>query len=1064
MQLLRGLIAGGVRNPVLINLLMICMLIGGLMSARRMVREAFPEFHLDHVVVEVSYPGASAEDVERSICGPIEQAVQGIGGVVDVSSSSHENFGTVWVSLAVDVADPQVILDEVKNRVDQITIFPPEAEKPIVAAAIVRLPVINVALFGDVRERTLKRFAQEIRDDLITLPGLSQVALSGVREDEISIELSEDALLAYRLSLEQVMAIVAKSSLDLPAGIIRTADEEFTLRVRGQRFEAREYENLVVIEHESGVVRLGDIASIREGYEEAVVRGRFNGMPSVVLQVFKTPDEDATQIAQSVRDYVEQRSPLLPERLQMSVWADGSRDIDGRITMLVENGALGIVLVFFTLLIFLELRTAFWVAIGIPISFGGALILVYWQGETLNMISLFALIMVSGIIVDDAIVIAESVHSRRMAGIEPALAAVEGASRVALPVLGASVTTVVAFVPLLYLSGAMGRFIHVLPIVVIAAVTASAVEAFGILPCHLSRRGSGGVATKSSEPNRVRRALDSAIQRFVTDYYRPVHLLAMKHRTFTVLSAAGLMLITAGLVAGGRTPFILLPKEDGNILRARVRFPEGTPVAVTEQTIDRIERAALALDTDPTLVPATPGNLVRQIYSITGEFADFMSVRGNNLCEVRVELMPASDRRISDEIIIERWREHIGKIYGATQVTIARQPIGPLENPLEIRLLGYDLDDLAEASERIQNKLAEFKGLYDIHDDLIPGKRELHISLKPAAQALGLTLEDVAKQLRYGFFGGEAIRLQRGRDQIKVRVRLAEEERRSITDLENIRIKTAQEYEVPFLEVADIEWAQGYAFVMHQSGKRRIRVVADVDERHTNAEQVLHELEAGFLDDVVNDYNDMSFVFGGNRAQMNKTLSSLASGYAIAMLLIYAILGAMLRSYVQPLVILAAVPLGLFGVVIGHAVLGMHLTMMSVFGAVALSGVVVNDSLVLLDAVNRELADGRQVLDAVRRAGESRFRAVTLTSITTVAGLLPILAEQSSQAQSVKPMAVAICFGLVFSTVLTLIVIPALFLVSNDLRRFLYWLRHGGAYPAAELVEEAARSRLTPVV
>lgn len=1060
MQLLRGIIAGGVRNPVLVNLLMVCMLVGGALSAQRMVREAYPEFSLDHIAIDVAYPGASTEDVEQAVCTPVEKAVEGIGGVRQVSSSAHENYGTVWVGLRSDVKDPQAILDEVKDRVEQITTFPPEVEKPIVRETLVRTEVISVAVYGDVPERTLKRFAQEIRDDFVALPDVSQVSISGVRQDEISIEVSSEALRAYNLSLSSIMQTVAKSSLDLPAGVIRTADEEFTLRITGQRYTAREYENLVVLEHGDALVRLSEVAVIREGFEESTIRGRFQGQPAVVVQVFKTPAEDTIEIAGIVRDYVADRQPHLPDRLHLAVWGDGSHDIESRIAMLLKNGLWGIALVFLALALFLQLRLAFWVAVGIPVSFSGALIIMHFNGETLNMNSLFALITATGIIVDDAIVIAESIYARRRAGDLPELAAVEGTCRVALPVLGASVTTILAFAPLLYVIGVMGRFIHVLPVVIIATIAASAVEAFGILPTHLCPRDTPGVKNVPRGPGRFRRVIDGFVERLIALRYRPVYRLAVRYRAITVSIAAALLFVGAGMVFGGRTAFVLLPQEDSNMLRVRVRFPEGTPASVAESTIDRVELAALSLNDDPELTPATPGDLVRQVYAITGEYADFMAQRGNNLCELRVELMPAEQRRLPDDLIIERWRAAIGDIPDATQMTIKRLTHDPIDSPIEIRLLGHDLDDMIAASERIQAKLAEFDGLYDIHDDLIAGKRELRVTLKPQARTLGLTLEDVARQLRYGFFGGEAVRLQRGKDPVRVVVRLPKEERRSITDLEQLYIKTATGRQIPFMEVADVSWARGYAHVMHQDGKRRVRVVANVDDRRANAENILRTLEAGFLDDVVGDYNDLTYAFGGSRERMSDSLDSLGRGFFMAMILIYAVLAAMLRSYIQPLVIMAAVPLGMIGVVVGHTVLGFDMTIMSVFGSVALAGVVVNDSLVLLDAINRGVREGKSVESAVFAAGELRFRAVVLTTITTVAGLLPILLEPSSQAQTIKPMAISVCFGLMFATVLTLFVVPSLYLLLNDARRVVHWLRFGGQYPTPELVEAATYDRL----
>lgn len=1063
MRLLRDLIAGGVRNPVLVNLIMVCMLGGGFLATQRMVREAYPQFSLDHIAVEVRYPGASTADVERAVCTPIEEAVQGITGVREISSSAQENFGIVWVGLQDRVNDPQRIVDEIKERVDRITTFPPQAERPVVREIVIKTDVINVAIHGDAPERTLKHLGQEVRDDLLQRPGISQVALSGVREDEIAIEVSEEALLAYNLSLPQISAIVGKSSLDLPAGAIRTTDEEFTLRVTGQRFSAAAYENLVVLDQGDSVVHLGDIASIREGFEEAVVSGRFNGESAVVVAVSKTPQEDATRIAALVREYVADRQPHLPDRVNLSVWGDGSLDISGRINMLVFNGLQGITLVFFTLWLFLEARVAFWVALGIPVSFAGAMAILYFTGETMNMISLFALIMVSGIIVDDAIVIAESVHERRRAGLTPERSSIEGASAVALPVLASTTTTIAAFIPLLFVVGVMGRFVHVLPVVVIAALTASTVEAFGILPSHLCHRSPPGVPVRPREPRRVRRVLDGAIDGLITRCYRPVYQAALRGRVVTVALAVMALLLSIGMVVGGRTPFVLLPREDGNMLRARVRFPEGTPISVSEETVDRITRASLALNDDPELTPAVPGKLVRQVYSITGEFVDFMVFRGNNLCEIRVELMPAEERRIPDERIISKWRQHVGVIQDATQVTLGRQPVGPLDRPIEIRLLGTDLEAMTEASERIQARLGEFDGLHDIDDDLIPGKRELRINLKPAARALGLTLDDLARQVRFGFYGGEAVRLQRGRDQVAVRVRYPETERRSLTDLENLRITLPRGGVAPFLEVADVDWGRGHAFVMHQDGKRRVRVVADIDESRTNEKLILDALDAGFLSDVVSDYDDMKYQFSGNRARMNESLDSLKGGFVMAVLVIYSIMAAMLRSYIQPAVILITVPMGLTGVVFGHWLLGMEVTIMSFFGAVALAGVVVNDAIVLIDVINEGVRAGKSLRDAVFAAGEMRFRAVILTSVTTIAGMMPILLEHSSQAQSVKPMAVSLCYGLIFATGLTLLLVPAVYLLVNDVRRFFRWLRFGGPYPAPELVEEATRDRLAGV-
>lgn len=1055
MQLLRGLIAGGVRNPVLANLLMLCFLAGGYFSARRMVREAFPELSIGHVQVDVAYPGASPEDVERRVCTPIEEAVRGVPGIRRLWSASGENFATVGLGLESDVNDIQQVIDEVKERVDQVKTLPPEAEKPVVSETIIRTEVINVAVHGDAPESTLKRTAREIKDELQARPGISQVSLSGVRDEEILIEVSEEALLAYNLSLSQLMAVVRKSSLDLPAGVIRTSEEELTLRVTGQRLTAAEYEDLIVLEKADAVVRLADIATLREGFEDTVLRGRFNGQPAVLVAVYKTPEEDASHIAETVREYVAERQEGLPERLHLSVWGDSSVEINSRITMLVSNGLQGLVVLFAVMWLFLEFRMAFWVAAGIPISFAGALLLMDYSGQSINVISLFALIMVSGIIVDDSIVIAEGVHTRRQAGDSPQLAAIEGTTRVALPVLGSTLTTMVAFVPLLYVVGVMGRFVYVLPIVVIAALLASTVEGFLIQPAHLC---VGEKPLQAAKPaNRIRLAMDRGFTYVITQWYRPVYRLALEYRAVTIAITVALLLATAGLWYGGRVPFVLLPKEDGGVLQARVRYPDGTPASVTQRTIEKIERAAAALNDDPSLRPASAGPLVRQTYSITGEFADFFPLRGSNLCDVRIDLMPSGEREISDDAIMEAWRGKIGPLHDATEFTIARQQIGSTDRPIEIRLLGHDLEDLSAASERVQAKLREFEGVNDVHSDLIPGKRQLRIKLRPAARALALTLEDVATQLRHGFFGGEAIRLQRGTEEVVVRVRYPESERASLADLENERIHLPRGDVVPFHEVAEIEWARGYTSIQHQEGKRRVRVLADLDERHANAEQILKTLQAGFLDSVVGDYNDMTYNFGGDRERMNESFESLRSGFTLALLVNFALLAAVLRSYVKPLVVMAAVPFGIIGVMAGHLIMGYDLTMMSIFGIVGVSGLVVNEALVLVDAIHWSIHEGKGVKEAVLEAGESRFRPILLTSITDFAGLLPILLNQSGQAQSVQPMAISLSFGLLGAALLNLLVVPGLYLVANDARRFFFWLRHGGAYPVREQVEEEVR-------
>lgn len=1065
MPFFRAVIAGGVRNPVLANLLMICLLAGGWYSARRMEREAFPELNIGHVQVDVVYPGASTEDVELRVCTPIEEALTGISGIRRLWSVASPNHGFIGLGLQNDsVDDVERVLDEVRKRVDQVRTLPPEIEKPVVSETVIRTEVINVAVHGDAPERTLKELGKEIRQDLESRQGISQVSLTGVRDEEILIEVSQDALQSYNLTLAQVMAAIRRSSLDLPAGDLRTAEEEFTLRVVGQRLAASEYEELVVLEQGNATVRLGDIAVLREGFEDAALRGRFNGESAVLVSVYKTRGEDGLRIADTVREYVEQRAPQLPPRIKLAVWGDSSVEIRSRIDTLFSNGLQGLAVLFLVMWTFLEFRFAFWVAAGIPISFAGSLVFMDYYDQSINVISLFALLMVSGIIVDDSIVIAESVHSRRKAGDTPQLAAIEGTSRVAKPVLGSSLTTIVSFVPLLFVVGVMGKFVYVIPIVVIAAILASTIEGFVIQPAHLCIGEKPGKEFVEKPPNRLRRWIDSTFDRLVTHGYRPLFRWCLDYRPITIAIVVALLMIGAGAWYGGRLPFVLLPKEDGSVLRARVRFPEGMPSSATQRAIEHLETAARKLNNDPQLKPGIDGPIVKQIYSIAGEYPDFWPTRGNNLAEVRLEMMPSRDRRIPDDPIIARWREHIGVIPDATEFAITRQQIGPTDRPIEVRVLGSDLKDLEAASERIAAKLREFEGVNDVTSDLIPGKRELRVKLRPAARALGLTLDDVAIHLRHGFFGGEAVRLQRGTEEVVVRVRYPEEERAAVADLEDERIRTPRGDTVPFGEVAEVEWARGFASIEHQEGKRRVRILADLDERLANTEQIIRTLQAGFLDSVVADFNDMTYNFGGDRERMDESFESLWNGFLLAMLVNYALLAAILRSYIKPLVVITAIPFGLVGVIAGHLLLGYDLTMMSVFGIVGVSGLVVNESLVLVDQIHWLIREeGKSVHQAVLAAGEARFKPIILTSITDFAGLLPILLNQSGQAQAVQPMAVSLSFGLLGAAALNLLVVPGLYLVANDAQRLIHWLRYGGAYPDRERVDHEAQSRVATV-
>lgn len=1056
---MRGLITAAVRNPVFANLAALGILVGGFMAVRGLPRETFPETALDHLTITVPYPGATPRDIEDSINIKIERVIEGIPGIWEISSYASAGVGTVIAAFNPSILPSGEVLRQVQDRVNSITTFPAEAERPIVAEAVIRNPVIKVGVSGDAPERTIKRVAEDIRIGLMAKPEVSQVGLSGVRAYEISIELTEEALQRYGLTLQDVINAIATSNLDLPAGTVRTRFEEINVRTMGQRYTALDFEDLVVVARPDGTtLRLSQLATVRDSFEETPVFGRINGQPGVTLDVSKTTKEDTSKIARVVREYVNETRPTLPDGIELTLSQDASLAIDARLAMLARNGVMGMVLVVVTLLLFMDFRSALAVSLGIPVSFAGALVVTRLSDGTLNMISLLGLLMATGIIVDDAIVIAESVRARARDGLSPEAASFDGTMRIAMPVLISSVTTIVAFIPLMFVSGVMGKLIYALPVVVIAAIVASGVEAFLILPAHLCEWSPPDERRIAPWRVTVRRRLDDFIDHFIETCYVPLLKRARQGRLVVLAGALALVLLCVGIVAGGRSAFVLFPKMDSDTLRARVRFPEGTPADVGQATIERMEQAALALNEDPDWEPAANGKLVQHVYSVGGEWAEFVPERGSSLCETSIELMPAEQRKLDCADVISRWRERIGAIPGALTFSITRQELGPTDKPIEIRLLGDDLEELRRAADALEAKLASFDGVFDITDDLLPGKRELQVTLQPAAQNLGITVADLAAQLRQGLHGGEAVRLQRGTDEIKVMVSYVEADRRSLSAIENLRIRTRSGAEVPFTEAAETKMVRGYSSIGRQDNHRRIRVQADVDERYANAERIVQELSATVLPDLERQYPGVEPVIEGQRKRINESMTSLVEAFAVALAAMFALLGTILRSYVQPLIIMAAIPIGMVGAVLGHVVTGYDLTLMSVFGMVALAGIVVNDSLVLVDQINQNLKRGMCVSAAVAEAGASRFRAVIVTSLTTIAGLLPLLAERSTQALSLIPMAISIAFGLMFVTILTLFVVPVLFLVSNDVKRFARWLWRGGDYPAPEVVERAAQA------
>jgi len=1056
-----GVIRRFVANPVAANVLLLLVLGGGVLASLRIPRELFPEFSADLITVTVPYPGSSPAEVEEGICLKIEEMVENLDGVKEVSSTSREGFGTVLVEVDTS-ADVRDVLDRVKVEVDKID-FPIDAEDHSIVEVTLTRHVIHVAVAGEAGERTLKEIAEEIRDEINELPGISQVGLSGVRAYEISVEVSEQALRRHRLTLGRVARAIQDSSFDLPAGNVKTRGGEIAIRVIGQRRRAEEFQSIPVLYKPDGtVIRLADVATVLESFEDIDVAGQFNGKPAALVSVFKTGEEDVIEIAHAVKRYVADKQKRVPDRIVLETWSDYSKVIEDRLDMLIRNGIQGLTLVFLVLLLFLNTRLSFWVAAGIPFSIFGTILVLKLTGGTLNMLSMFGLIMALGLIVDDAIVVGENVYARVERGQKPGPASIEGTKEVILPVIGAVVTTWLAFTPLLFLIGIMGKFIRILPVAVIFGLGFSLMECIVILPSHLSHSlerqariaGRGGVLHRRAA--RVRGLLDGWTQRFIDGAFMPLYRLAVRYRYVTLATAIAVSAVIAGAspLGAGLIKFITFPKMDSDSLRAKLVLPTGTPIERTQELARQITASAWALN-ERFKGPGGEG-MVQRVYSLigqqTGAGGEFESGGGAHVAEVIVELLPSERRgKVRSMDLNDAWRRSTGQPPDALQLTFGAFRGGPGGRPLEIRLLGATTDQITPAAESLRRQLATHHGVTDIEDDALPGKREMKVRLKPGALALGISLRSLAAQLRDAFYGNESLKIQRDRDEIKVMVRYPADQRRTFGNVEEMRIRTTAGDEIPFTEVADVRISRGYTTLRRSGRHSVITVSADVDEDLANSEEIIEGMtDAGVFEKIQQRWG-VTADFRGQAQQRTESLQSLRVWYPLALMGIYAVLAGIFRSYVQPLIVMVAIPFGLVGAVIGHWVFGLDVTLLSLFGMVALTGIVVNDSLVLIDLVNRRVRAGAGVHAAAEAGARDRFRPIFLTTATTVAGMAPLLAERSFQAQFLKPMVVAIAFGLTFATLLTLLVVPSLYLIGNDGRRLLRRLQTG-LWPTPEEV------------
>lgn len=1025
------------RNPVAANLLMLVLVVGGIIQGRGLKQEVFPEVSLDRIQVAVAYPGAGPEEVEEGILLQIEENLTGVNGIKELRSRAAEGFGTVTAEL-VSGEDPDQLLQEIKSEVDRIVTFPQDAEKPVISKLLNRREVISLVVYGELGERSLREQAELIRDELLGLSGITQVDLSGVRPDEIAVEVSEANLRRYNLTLEQIAGRLRKASLDLPGGTVKTESGQILLRTKERRYLAPEYaDTVVLVQADGSQLRLREIANVRESFRETDEFARFDGRPAAMVRIYRVGEQKPTDIARTVRDYVAAKQASLPASVQLSTWNDTSENLQSRMNLLTKNAGFGLALVLIVLGLFLEIRLALWVMLGIPISFFGALLVLPMLGVSINMISLFAFILALGIVVDDAIVVGENVYEQRLLGKPYLHAAIDGAREVGLPVVFSVLTSVVAFLPLTFVDGMMGKFIKTIPLVVISLLLVSLIESLFVLPAHLAmgrRRALGGVF---GGLERVRQGFGRQLERLIAGPYRHTLALALEHRYTTLALSLAVLLLTIGIVKGGVIKFVFMPEVDGDVITASLQMPPGTSAEQTGRVQQQIVAQAMA--TVAEYEGAAGGSILRNVYAVVGSTlagggpGGGATTSGAHLADIALFLTPSEERGLSSSEIQNTWRQKVGELPGIESLVFKSNLVRMGAN-IDVQLAHTDFTALEAAAGRLRQALAAYPGVGDIEDNFARGQQEIKLRLKPEARTLGVTEEDLGRQVRAAFFGAEALRLQRGRNEVRVMVRYPESDRRSLADLENLRIRTAAGGEIPLDRAAWIEAGSGFAEINRSARKRVINVTASVDSGVGNAGEILADLKGGLLAELVGDYPGLSFNLEGEEKERRDSLGSMKDGFLLALVGIYALLAIPFRSYSQPLLIMVAIPFGIVGAVLGHLLMGYNLSILSIFGIVALSGVVVNDALLLIDRINGGRREGRPMREAVVAAGQRRFRPILLTSLTTFFGLAPMILETSVQARFLIPMAISLGFGILFATAITLVLVPTLYLILEDLR------------------------------
>ncbi len=1019
-----GIIGWFAHNHVAANLLMFFIIALGLYGAFTVTVETFPKFEFDTIEVQVPYRGAAPAEVEEGVVIRIEEAIQDIEGIKQVFGYAREGSGRVSIEVR-DGFDPATVLDEVKLAVDSIFTFPVETERPIISKAKFRREAITVQVSGDMDERDMKNLAERIRDDITALDEVSYAEVRGSRPFEISVHIPEITLRQYGLTLDQVALAIRAWSVDLPGGSIRSDGGDIRLRTKGQAYTGEEFERIVLISREDGTrIRLGDIATIEDGFAETESYAFFNGRRSFGIAAMSTEDENELDVTAAVRAWVEEASATMPPGVKLETWGDVSQHLDSRMNMMFKNMFIGAILVFAILGLFLHLKFAFWVIVGLPVAFLGALMMLPLPAIdiSINVISVFGFILVLGIVVDDAIVVAESVYAETEREGYSTANIVAGARRVAVPATFGVLTTIMAFLPMLFTGGALSAMTGSVGWVVVLCLAFSLVESKLILPSHLAIMRSSHVSGGGKGPAEV---VDRWLKDFIERRYKPMLNLAIRHRYTTLALFLGLLILTVSLVLGGKVRYAFFPDVEQDMLAANLELYDGAPESLVAGVVERMSGALERVNDQLKAETGMEEDIVKNVFAYIrdGRFGFFF-----------VELAGGEERKVTPQVVEQRWRSEVGEIPGARELRFMSTMHLGGGPPIDFNLAGRDFRQLERAAADLEEHLAGFDGVFEVQVSANAGPEEVRLAIKPEAEASGLTLQDLGRQVRTAFYGAEAQRIQRGDQEVRVMVRYPRSERQSLGNMEKMWVRTPDGRELPFAAVAEYRLEQGYDSIQRVDGRRSIRVTARADLNIVEPAQVTRDINNDFMPQLRARYPGISTDIAGSAYEERVGLIQVLAGFGIALFGIYALMAIPLRSYVQPLIIMGVIPFGVVGAVFGHMLLGLAVSAVSIMGIIALSGVVVNDSLIMVDFVNKAVASGSNQIEAAIKSGAARFRAILLTSLTTFFGLIPMVLETSMQAQIVIPMAVSVAFGILFATLITLVLVPSLYVIAGDIK------------------------------